>query len=187
MGEATPAAGERDGPGQLSPSSSALAVTSHTRTITSFNSASVRRSAVIVFAIAGALLLSLWLFEVTRHFSFLVVLAWLFAIALEPGFRELVAHGRSRGIATTLMGGGAILTTLLLAGVSGQLFFNQITEFVTTVPTLAIHVIERVNGRFDTTLGTTTITSSLNLTPSWVRASSPRSRAGCRHMPRGCS
>ncbi len=105
MGEATPAAGERDGPGQLSPSSSALAVTPLTRTITSFNSASVRRSAVIVFAIAGALLLSLWLFEVARHFSFLVVLAWLFAIALEPGFRELVAHGRSRGIATTIMGG----------------------------------------------------------------------------------
>ena len=164
----SPTAGEHDGPGQLSPSSSALATIPPTRTITSFDSASVRRTAVIVFAIAGAFLLSLWLFEVTRHFLFLVVLAWLFAIALEPGIRGLVARGRSRGIATTVMGGGAILTTLLLAGVFGQLFFNQIAEFVTTVPTLATHVIEWVNGRFGTTLDTTTISSSLNLTPSQI-------------------
>ena len=46
-----------------------------------------RQTALIVFGVAGAVLLALWLFEVTRHFLFLVVLAWLFAIALEPGIR----------------------------------------------------------------------------------------------------
>jgi predicted PurR-regulated permease PerM len=46
-----------------------------------------------------AALLGLWLFSVTRHFLFLILLAWLFAVALEPGIRALIArgaHGESR-------------------------------------------------------------------------------------------
>jgi predicted PurR-regulated permease PerM len=139
-----------------------------TRTVTSFDPASVRKTALIVFTIAGAFLLSLWLFEVTRHFLFLVVLAWLFAIALEPGIRALIARGRSRGSATAIMGGGAILVSVALAVVFGELFFTQIAEFVKSVPTLAASVTEWVNARFGTTLDTSTITSSLNLTPGQI-------------------
>jgi predicted PurR-regulated permease PerM len=71
---------------------------------------------------------------VLSHFLFLVVLAWLFAIALEPGIRWFIKRGRSRGAATAIMGGSAIVVALVLAAVFGQLFFTQITEFVKACP-----------------------------------------------------
>jgi predicted PurR-regulated permease PerM len=133
-----------------------------------FDRASVGRSGVILMALVAGLLLVLWLYSVLSHFLFLIVLAWLFAIALEPGIRWLIAHGRSRGAATAIMGGGAILVALLLAAVFGQLFFAQITEFVKGVPALTTSVIDWVNTTFGTKLDPTTITSKLNLDSSQI-------------------
>jgi predicted PurR-regulated permease PerM len=133
-----------------------------------FDRRSVRRAGTIMMILVAALLLALWLFSVLSHFLFLVVLAWLFAIALEPGIRAIIARGRSRGTATAIMGGGAIVIALALAAVFGQLFFNQISEFVRVVPALASSVIEWVNTRFGTTLDASSISSSLNLGPSQI-------------------
>jgi predicted PurR-regulated permease PerM len=133
-----------------------------------FDRTSVRRSGVILMALVAALLLSLWLYSVLSHFLFLIVLAWLFAIALEPGIRWFVARGRSRGTATAIMGGGAILVALILAAVFGQLFFAQITEFVKGVPGLTTSVIDWVNSTFGTKIDPTTITSKLNLDSSQI-------------------
>jgi predicted PurR-regulated permease PerM len=66
------------------------------------------------------------------------------------------------------MGGGALLVALVLAAVFGQLFFNQIAEFVRGVPSLTTSVIEWVNSRFGTALDPTTISSKPNLDPSQI-------------------
>jgi predicted PurR-regulated permease PerM len=139
-----------------------------TRTVISFDRTSVGRTAVIVFSLGGAFLLALWLFSVLSHFLFLVVMAWLFAIALEPGIRILIARGRSRGLSAAIVGGSALLVALLLAAVFGQLFFTQIAEFVKAVPGLTASVIDWVNSRFGTTYDASTISQSLNLTPSQI-------------------
>jgi predicted PurR-regulated permease PerM len=97
--------------------------------------------------LAAGLLLGLWLFSVTRHFLFLILLSWLFAVALEPGIRALMARGRSRGVSAAIVGGGALLVTLLLALVFGKLFFDQIASFVKSVPDTATSLIHWVNGR----------------------------------------
>jgi predicted PurR-regulated permease PerM len=133
-----------------------------------FDRSSVRRAGIIIMILAAGLLLALWLFSVLSHFLFLVVLAWLFAIALEPGIRWLIQHGRSRGSATAIMGGGAILVALILAAVFGQLFFTQISDFVRGVPALTAAVIDWVNGRFGTAIDPTTISSKLNLDSSQI-------------------
>lgn len=133
-----------------------------------FDQRSVRRAIITVFIMAGVFLLALWMFSVLSHFLFLILLAWLCAIALEPGIRALVKRGRSRGFATAIMGGGALLTAVILIVVFGQLFFSQITEFVKGVPEISTALIEWVNRTFHTSLDTTTLTSSLNLTPSQV-------------------
>ncbi len=132
------------------------------------NPKSVRKSGIIVGLLGAGFLLALWLFAVTSHFLFLMLLAWLFAAALEPGIRALIARGRSRGTSALIMGGGAILTALVLAAVFGQLFFNQITEFVRSVPTFTATLINWVNATFHTTLDPTTISSSLNLSPAQI-------------------
>jgi len=111
----------------------------------------------------------LWLFSVTRHFLFLILLAWLFAVALEPGIRALIARGRSRGISAAIVGGGTLLVDLLLAIVFGKLFFDQVALFVRSVPDTATSLIQWVNGRFGTTLDTTSLMSKLNLSQSNIQ------------------
>jgi predicted PurR-regulated permease PerM len=131
-----------------------------------FDTKSVRRSGLILMGLVAALLLGLWLFSVTRHFLFLLMLAWLFAIALEPGIRWFIRRGRSRGLASAIVGGGALLVVLILGIVFGKLFFTQISQFVRSVPSVEASLIHWVNARFNTHISTTTISSSLHLSPS---------------------
>ncbi len=133
-----------------------------------FDRESVWRSGLGLVGLVAGLLLFLWLFSMLSHFLFLLVLAWLFATALEPGIRWMVQRGRSRGLATAVVGGSAILVALVVAVVFGQLFFNQITDFVRGVPELTTSVIEWVNVRFGTNLDPTTTSSKLHLDPSQI-------------------
>lgn len=129
---------------------------------------SVRKSAVTVFSLAGVFLLAQWLYSEISHFLFLIILAWLFAIALEPGIRALIKRGRSRGTGAAIMGGGAIAIGLVLAVVFGQLFFTQAGQFAQSVPALASTAIDWVNAHFGTTLDASSLSSSLSLSPEKI-------------------
>jgi predicted PurR-regulated permease PerM len=129
----------------------------------SFNPRSVRRSGIILMLLGAAFLLALWLFSVTSHFLFLILMAWLIAIALEPGIRTLVAHGRSRGVAAAITGGSAVLIVAVLVAVFGQLFFTQISQFVSSIPEIESSLIKWSNEHFGTSLDPNTIASSLQL------------------------
>lgn len=133
-----------------------------------FDTASVRRSGTILMVLVASLLLGLWLFSVTRHFLFLVLLAWMFAVALEPGIKWLIGHGRSRGVAAAIMGGGAIVVALLLAAIFGKLFFTQISALVSDIPSVEKSLITWVNAHFHTHWDAASISSSLNLSSSNV-------------------
>lgn len=132
------------------------------------DTASVRRSGTILMALVASLLLGLWLFSVTRHFLFLVLLAWMFAVALEPGIKWLIGHGRSRGTAAAIMGGGAIVVALLLSAIFGKLFFTQIAALVSDIPSVEKSLITWVNAHFHTHWDVASISSSLNLSSSNV-------------------
>jgi len=129
---------------------------------------SVRKSAVTVFILAGVFLLAQWLYSEISHFLFLIILAWLFAIALEPGIRALIKRGRSRGTGAAIMGGGAIVIGLVLAVVFGQLFFTQAGQFAQSVPALASTAIDWVNAHFGTTLDASSLSPSLSLSPEKI-------------------
>ena len=133
-----------------------------------FDAGSMWRSGGILMGLVAALLLGLWLFSVTRHFLFLVLLAWMFAVALEPGITWLIGRGRSRGVATAIMGGGAIVVSVLLAAVFGKLFFTQIAALVSDIPSVEKSLINWVNARFHTHWDAASISSSLNLSSSNV-------------------
>ena len=133
-----------------------------------FDRASVWRSGLVLVGLVVGLLLFLWLFSMLSHFLFLLVLAWLLATALEPGIRWFVQRGRSRGLSTAIVGGTAVVLALGLAVVFGQLFFNQVTDFVNGLPDLTTSVIDWVNHRFRTNLDPTTIASKLHLDPSQI-------------------
>ena len=133
-----------------------------------FDRTSVWQSGLVLMGLVAGLMLFLWLFSMLSQFLFLLMLAWLFSIALEPGIRWLVQRGRSRGVAAAIVGGSALVVALALAAVFGQLFFNQITDFVRGVPELTTSVVDWVNVRFGTNFDPTTASSKLHLDPSQV-------------------
>jgi predicted PurR-regulated permease PerM len=133
-----------------------------------FDTRSVRHSGAILMCLVAALLLGLWLFSVTRHFLFLILLAWLFATALEPGIRALMTRGRSRGHASAIVGGGALVCALLLAVIFGRLFLAQIAALVRNAPVIGASMIRWVNHSFGSHWDASMIFSSLHLTPSTV-------------------
>lgn len=86
----------------------------------SFDTHSVARSTSVVLALVAAFMLVLWLFGVVGHFIFLLLLAWLFAAAMEPGIDWFVRHGRGRGLAASLTGCAIVLVSLVLVAVFGD-------------------------------------------------------------------
>jgi predicted PurR-regulated permease PerM len=74
---------------------------------------------------------ALWVFRATAHFLFLLLLAWLIAIAMEPPIRWLVRHHLSRILATTITGIGAIIVFLGVGAIFANELAKQISQLVT--------------------------------------------------------
>ncbi len=136
----------------------------------SFNLRSVRRSGLILMFLVAGLMLALWLFSVTSHFLFLILMAWLISIALEPGIRALIARGRSRGTSAAIVGGGTALMVIALAALFGQLFFTQIAQFVSSIPSIENALISWSNSHLGTSLDPNSIASSLQLDTANISA-----------------
>ena len=135
-----------------------------TRTTIVLDPINLRRSMATILVSVAAFLLVLWIFDVTRHFLFLVLLAWLFAVAMEPGIDRLMKHGMRRGGASALVGTLAILAFVLLAVLFGDLFFQQMVQLVKGVPGLASSLITWINHTFHLHLDQNSLQQKLNLT-----------------------
>lgn len=86
-----------------------------------------RRMVISLLLILTIYNLALWLFEATGHFLFLILLAWLIAIAMEPSIRFFERRGTSRGLGTgiTLLGG--FLVTLGIMAMLGGCSLDRIS------------------------------------------------------------
>ena len=128
----------------------------------------LRRVGIAVIAIVVALRILFWLFDGTRHFLFLLLLAWLFAIAMEPGVSWLARRSMRRGYAT-----GIVLASLFVAIVGfftvfGALLLEQVVSLVQALPDALVSLIDWVNSTFNTDFDANQINDSLAITPEQV-------------------
>jgi predicted PurR-regulated permease PerM len=129
---------------------------------------SVRRIGVAVIVILVAARLTFWFFLATRHFLFLLLLAWLAAIAMEPAVGWLVRRNMRRGFAT-----GLVMFTLfvLVTGffaIFGNLLIDQISNLVQALPGALTSLVEWVNRTFHTSIDPTQLNDTFHLAPSDV-------------------
>ena len=129
---------------------------------------SVRRIGIAVIVIALALRFTSWLFIATRHFLFLLLLAWLAAIAMEPAVGWLARRNWRRGLAT-----GAVMLTLVILvsaffAIFGNLLIEQIVSLVKSFPDAVTSFIDWINRTFNTSFDPTQLTDTLHLAPSDV-------------------
>ena len=83
---------------------------------------------VITLWIAGLLVLR-WVLQRNGNFLFLLLLAWLLAIAMDPGIRWFASRGLKRGMATgAVMLSLIVLSAAFLAAFGGVLFARTLEE-----------------------------------------------------------
>jgi predicted PurR-regulated permease PerM len=140
----------------------------HQITMVAFDQRQLRRSVISVLLIVTLWLLALGVFSAIGHFLFILMLSWLFAIAMEPAILRLTAGGMRRGSATGVVGTLVAVCVLALGAVFGNLFFQQLAQLVTSLPATVEQSVTWLNEHTQLRLDPATITDRLRLTPEQV-------------------
>ncbi len=123
----------------------------------------LRRAVILLLVILSVYQLALWLFGATGHFLFLILLAWLAAIAMEPAIRWFERRGTSRGVGTSItMFIGVILFGAVIV-MFGGVFSAQIAQLARSLPTIINEVVLWINGQFDLNINPNEIIQQFNL------------------------
>ena len=128
----------------------------------------LRNSVILVIALFVAYLLLSWLFDAVGHFLFILLLAFLWAIAMEPIVRRLAARGWKRGAATGLVMALLFLIGLIFSVVFGGLFAQQVNALLENLPSAVTSAVTWINATFHTALNPVDITAGLNITPGKI-------------------
>ncbi|TXH42060.1 MAG: AI-2E family transporter [Actinobacteria bacterium] len=111
----------------------------------------------------------MWAWKSLGDFLFLLLLAWLFGLAIDPIVTRL--HDRwnwPRGLGTLFVFFTLAVFAVIFFIAFGQLFASQIVSLVQAAPSIIQNVIDWLNARFNLGLNPQTIIDQLNLSPSTV-------------------
>ena len=124
----------------------------------------VRRSTIIVLTLLAFYTVFLWAWKSLGNFLFLLLLAWLFGLAIDPIVTYLHDRlGWRRGLGTMFVLAMLGIATAVFFIAFGQLFATQIVALVQAAPGLVQNVIDFLNQRFNLGLNQATILDQLNL------------------------
>jgi predicted PurR-regulated permease PerM len=128
----------------------------------------LRRAAIAVVAVVLFLQVFYWLFDGIKHLLFLVLLAWLFAVAMEPAVSWLARRGWRRGMATGAVMIGLLVAIVAFFAIFGTLFIDQIVNLVKALPETLASLVDWGNRTFNTNFDPNQITDVLQITPERV-------------------
>jgi predicted PurR-regulated permease PerM len=133
-----------------------------------FESKAFRRAVIIVLLLLVALKLALYMYEALGGFLFLLLLAWLLSIAMEPAVAWFANRGMRRGMATGIVGLLLVVATIAFLAVFGSLFFTQVSELIKGLPDYVTQGVTWINNTFHLNLQPNKILDSLQITPAKV-------------------
>lgn len=128
----------------------------------------LRKLGVAIILVAITLNVFYWAFYGTRHFLFLLLLAWLFAIGMEPAVGWFARRGMRRGFATGVVMLSLFIATAAFFAIFGALLLDQVVSLVQALPDALVSLIDWVNSTFKTDFDGSQITDSLAITPEQV-------------------
>jgi predicted PurR-regulated permease PerM len=133
-----------------------------------FEPRSFRRAVIVILLLLVGLKLALYVYEALGSFLFLLLLAWLLSIAMEPAVAWFANHGMRRGAATGVVALILLVATVAFLAVFGSLFFTQLAELIKGLPGYVEQAVTWLNNTFHLTLDSTTILDQLQITPGKV-------------------
>ena len=137
-------------------------------TMVAFDPRQLRRAVVSVLLIVTLWMLAVGVFTAVEHFLFIIMLSWLFAIAMEPAILRLTTRGMRRGQATGLVGTFVVICVIGLGGLFGNLFFQQLAQLVTSLPETVNQSVTFLNEHFQLKLNSATVAEQLRLNPEQI-------------------
>lgn len=122
----------------------------------------MRRTGFTVLALVVLLGIGVWAFAALSSFLFLLLLAWLVSIAMEPIISWLVRRGLGRRLATGLTMVGMLILFGVLMEVFGAIFVSQVSDLAQKLPTTVTTALGWVNNTFHTTIDVASIRAPLS-------------------------
>jgi predicted PurR-regulated permease PerM len=116
----------------------------------------------------AAAMLGLWIFQENLSFILLLLLALLFAVAMEPAVSALSNRGWRRGSATGITMLGVTLVAFAFIALFGGLLFSQASSLISDLPNLVTDLTQWVNKTFDQDLNPDALISQLNVQPAQI-------------------
>lgn len=129
----------------------------------------VQAAAIRILVIVSIWLVAAWVVGVVQHFLFLILLAWLVAIACEPAIRWFLRRGVRRTRATAAVAIPLILTAVALVVSFQQLLFDQAAQLVQSAPATVRSLIDQLNSTFGLQLDAEQIIITLHLQPDQIQ------------------
>ncbi len=133
-----------------------------------FESKAFRRAVIIVMVLLVGLKIALYVYDALGSFLFLLLLAWLLSIAMEPAVAWFANRGMRRGLATGIVGLLLLVATVAFTVLFGSLFFTQVSELVKGLPDYVAQFVTWLNTTFHLTIDSTKLLDQLQITPSKV-------------------
>ncbi len=124
----------------------------------------LRRGVVAVLALILAFDLVLWVFGRTGNFLFLLLLAWLFGIALEPIVGFLTRRGVKRGLATGIAMITFVVLTVLFFAAFGGLLVSQLAQLINQIPNLIDKAADWASDKLNKDIDPQAIAKQFNIT-----------------------
>jgi predicted PurR-regulated permease PerM len=134
----------------------------------SITPASAKRTTIMVLALIIVLWVGVWAFQALGTFLFILLLAWLFSIAMEPPVLWMVRRGVRRGLATGIVMIVGIIMVAAVTALFGGVFISQLSALGSSLPTALTAVLDWFNSTFHTTFDINNIASSIQVTPDKV-------------------
>lgn len=136
--------------------------------ITGFDKPSIKWVFRTLIFFTAAALLGLWVFQQNVSFILLLLLALLFAIAMEPAVSALANRGWKRGAATGVVMLGVMILAGAFVGLFGSVLFSQASSLVSDLPSLVTNLTEWVSATFNQDIDPNTLINELNIQPAQV-------------------
>jgi predicted PurR-regulated permease PerM len=131
-----------------------------------FERSGLRRAVVIVLVLWVLLEVATWAFSVLGHFLFLLLLAWLVAIAMEPSISWFQRRGYRRGLGTGVTLLGIVLAVAGGLALFGGIFFSQLAQLVTSIPLIVTDTVAWLNQTFSLQLDPAQIINQFDISAS---------------------
>jgi predicted PurR-regulated permease PerM len=135
-----------------------------------FEPKSFRWAVVWVLLLFAGYRVAEWMYNSVGGFLFLMLLAWLLSIAMEPPVAWLSNHGWRRGLASAAVLFSALIATVVFLVVFGTLMGSQLAQLVTNLPTYVTEAANWINATFHTKIDPTHLLTSLNINAGTITA-----------------